>query len=86
MSLLSAQYEKETGKPCCGLMCHVIAPTSEYANWLEDEVKKLTAHNSQSDAIALCCRIARADFQNINVTEASEWVREAKRLLAQQHT
>jgi hypothetical protein len=60
MSLLSAQYEKETGKPCCGLMCHVIAPTSEYANWLEDEVKKLTAHNSQSDAIALWIEVLTA--------------------------
>lgn len=49
-------------------------------------VKNFTPTNIQSDAIALCKRIACADFENINVTEASAWVREAKRLLAQQHT
>ena len=52
MSQLSDQYEKETGASCCMLMCNVYVPTSKYANWLEDKVEKLTAHNSQSDAIA----------------------------------
>ena len=46
MSQLSDMYEKETGKQCCGLMCHIFAPTSEYDNWLEIKVDLQTTTNT----------------------------------------
>ena len=69
---------------------------SNFDEWLaENNVESWSAEDFarlawdaaiKSDAIALCQWIASADYQNINVTEASGWVRQAKRLLAQQHT
>jgi len=46
-------YRKETGCMPYSLHCHVVSPTEEYANWLEDRASNGGAQPPQADNNAI---------------------------------